>query len=497
MGLLDRFRQRREERQFTTPPPASPPPKVATPPIEVGRTAPPDFAYVEPRFAVVDVETTGLSASSHRILEIAVVTTDPIGRVLDTWATRLNPEGPVGATHIHGITARDVANAPRFCDVVDELNARLRGAAVAAHNARFDLAFLRAEYARAGWRMPFLPSLCTLEASSHHLPHLPRRRLPDVCQAIGLPPHRAHSALHDATATAALLAWFLDPTRPPYPDHLELPKQGHAIPWPATGEGAALPIPTGGTGRQLSAQARRNITASAAAPAAQPLVQLISRFSLLDAIGEGAPEGAVAYLEKLAQALEDGVLSPEEVSALTDLAAAYDLDDAAVQSAHHAFVAALAREAVADGKVTRAERTELQTVADALKVPTSSINSILKHAAARHRDDKGAELPPLPHGWEHGEPLRVGDRVVFTGCEDHQRPQLEKDAVAAGVLVMNGVTRATAMLITDGTKARKANELGTRVVHPSTFRLLLTSNPQPPSPPSLRPPQPRDARPPQ
>ena len=56
------------------------------------------------------------------------MTTDPWGRVLEEWSTRLNPQGPVGATHIHGITAADVAHAPVFTDVLAHLNARLAGA---------------------------------------------------------------------------------------------------------------------------------------------------------------------------------------------------------------------------------------------------------------------------------------------------------------------------------------------------------------------------------
>src|SRR4051812_18668197 len=91
----------------------------------------------QPRFAVIDVETTGLSASQHRIVEIAVVTTDPWGRVLEEWTTRVNPQGPVGATHIHGITAADVADAPVFSDIIAPLNRRLAGVAVAAHHANF------------------------------------------------------------------------------------------------------------------------------------------------------------------------------------------------------------------------------------------------------------------------------------------------------------------------------------------------------------------------
>src|SRR4051794_35163729 len=99
-----------------------------------------------PGFAVIDVETTGLSANSHLVLELAIVRTDPAGRVLDEWMCRFDPEGPVGATHIHGITVADVAGAPRFGQVLGEISLRLAGAAIAGHNVRFDLAFLRAEY---------------------------------------------------------------------------------------------------------------------------------------------------------------------------------------------------------------------------------------------------------------------------------------------------------------------------------------------------------------
>ena len=62
---------------------------------------------------------------------------------------------------------------------VPHLNAHLAGAAVVAHHARFDLAFLRSEYARAGWELPYVPAPRSLEASDYHLPHLDRRRLAD------------------------------------------------------------------------------------------------------------------------------------------------------------------------------------------------------------------------------------------------------------------------------------------------------------------------------
>ena len=81
---------------------------------------------------------------------VAIVTTDSHGSVLDEWSTRVNPQGSVGATHIHGITAADVADAPTFTQVADDVAQRLSGAAVCAHNATFDRRVLRQAFDRAG-----------------------------------------------------------------------------------------------------------------------------------------------------------------------------------------------------------------------------------------------------------------------------------------------------------------------------------------------------------
>ena len=85
-------------------------------------------------FAVVDVETTGLSPRGDRILELAILRSDCRAWIQDEWVSRFNPEGPVGATHIHGITQADVEDAPIFADALPELNARLSGSARARND---------------------------------------------------------------------------------------------------------------------------------------------------------------------------------------------------------------------------------------------------------------------------------------------------------------------------------------------------------------------------
>lgn len=433
-------------------------------------------------WAVIDVETTGLSAQHHRIVELAIVRTDSSLNVIDEWVCRFNSDGPVGVMHIHGITDADVARAPRFPDALELVTERLAGAAVVGHNVNFDLAFLRAEYARAGWSLPHLPALCTYAAASGtHLPHLARHRLGDCCAALGIPLTDAHSALGDARATHALLTGFLHPHWgvPPTADDLALPGHAHHVVWPSAPGGVTFvpgerqPSRTDG----LPDYVQRKIAAQVGKPAAPALRALLDDVRLADALDDGAPAGSLAYLELLAEALEDGVLTDAEQQALADVAALYDLDASVVAAAHRGFVLALAHLALDDGKVTRAEKDELSTVSALLGVDAKVLDAQVKNAEAAREARLSAGLGPLPEEWTHGEPLRVGDRVVFTGCDETERARLEARAEEFGVRIMSSVNGRTALLVTDGSfsggKAADAASLGTRVVPPAVFAVLL------------------------
>lgn len=421
-------------------------------------------------FAVIDVETTGLSPQGDRILELAILRTDRAGRVLDEWVSRFDPQGPVGATHIHGITQADVAGAPTFAEVIPELNARLTGLAMVAHNARFDLAFLRTEFARAGWVLPLLPSLCTLDASRFYLPDLDRRRLPDCCVASGIQLVDAHSAMGDARATATLLATYLDPHfgYAPLPEHVALPTDALGVIWPTQPGGVAIPFAVN------RAQSWRAVPP---APPARKLVELIATFSLVDALEEGAPEGSLSYLEMLAEVLEDGEISTQEATALAEVALLYELSPADIEQANRGFLLALAHEALDDGKVSQAERAELYAIAELLGVAKKVVLTVVERAEAARHARLSEGLKPLPSGWQDGEALRVGDKVVFTGCEWQQRERLERQSVLLGVRVLGSVSRNIVILVSDGsmdgTKAASASRLGTRVVHPDQFQVLL------------------------
>lgn len=171
-----------------------------------------------PRFAVVDLETSGLDARRHRILQIGMVTMDASGSVHDEWETfvRLKwPLGRVGPTHVHGITRSMLRGSPRLHDVLDEFAERMGDSLFVAHNSRFDGEFL-ARAARHHNAPPQLSAsletrLCTLRMSRRLDPDRElSHRLGDVCERYGVALDRPHEALADARATASILPHLLE-----------------------------------------------------------------------------------------------------------------------------------------------------------------------------------------------------------------------------------------------------------------------------------------------
>lgn len=155
--------------------------------------------------AVLDVETTGLQArGADRIVEVAVVRGGPQGDPA-VWSSLVHPGRSMGATHIHGITEAMVAEAPTFGDVLDPLERTLSGALFVAHNASFDLSFLRAESARAGRPLALPPAVDTMGVARRHF-GLPSNALDALCRHFGIDRERAHRAGDDALATFRL-AW--------------------------------------------------------------------------------------------------------------------------------------------------------------------------------------------------------------------------------------------------------------------------------------------------
>lgn len=166
-------------------------------------------------FAVVDVETTGCCASgTDRVIEVAVVSVQ--GQRRERVFERLiNPRRsiPRGVTAITRIVEGDVHRAPVFAEVVDEVVAALSGRIFAAHNARFDWAFLGAELRRCRAMTLSGPRLCTARLARRLVAGAESCGLDWLSQYFGLENPARHRAGGDAWTTALLLLRLIDLAR--------------------------------------------------------------------------------------------------------------------------------------------------------------------------------------------------------------------------------------------------------------------------------------------
>ena len=177
-------------------------------------------------YSVIDVETTGLSpAGGDRVLEIGIARLNEDGSIEAVLDTLVNPERPVSATQVHGISDAMVADAPRFADLCSRIDSLLDGTVISAHNAAFDMSFLKEEFRRSGHRLPAVQTACTLLMARRHLAALPSRSLESCRRYLGISDEGAHNALADAVSAAKLLKYFLE-------QHLAVPE---ASPYRALG----------------------------------------------------------------------------------------------------------------------------------------------------------------------------------------------------------------------------------------------------------------------
>lgn len=148
----------------------------------------------------VDVETTGTSAARGNIIEIAALRYEN-GECVDAVKSLVNPgrSVPQFITGLTGITSAEVALAPSFADLSARLLALFDGAAMVAHNARFDYSFLKQEFARLGVRFK-ADLICTVRLSRKLFPGQKRHRLEDLINAHGLAFRDRHRAYDDAYA---------------------------------------------------------------------------------------------------------------------------------------------------------------------------------------------------------------------------------------------------------------------------------------------------------
>ncbi len=167
----------------------------------------------EVTFVVVDLETTGGSANDSAITEVGAVKVRG-GDVLGEFQTLVNPGSPIPAfiQVLTGITDHMVAAAPRIDTVLPAFLEFARGSVLVAHNAGFDITFLKGAAAASGHPWPGFQVVDTVTLARHLVgkDEAPNRRLGSLASLFGARTTPDHRALHDARATVDVLHALLE-----------------------------------------------------------------------------------------------------------------------------------------------------------------------------------------------------------------------------------------------------------------------------------------------
>lgn len=175
--------------------------------------------YRAGRTIVIDTETTGLSPTTgHRIVAYAAI--ELVDGVVSgkQQSFVFNPERPCdpGARRVHGLSDAYLGRQEKFDARLQEIVDFIGRDPIVAHNAKFDLSFLLAEFRRCGVDIGKLRSQCTMEMF-HSIFPAHRKSLDACCERLGIniaPRSGGHAAFVDATLCLAVFQILTSPAWP-------------------------------------------------------------------------------------------------------------------------------------------------------------------------------------------------------------------------------------------------------------------------------------------
>lgn len=160
-------------------------------------------------YAVVDVETTGLSPKTEKITEIAIYIHDG-EQVVDEFTTLVNPEKniPFQITRLTGINNKMVKDAPKFYEIAKKIVELTEGKILVGHHVSFDYNFVRSEFKSLGYDFN-RKTLCTVKLARKLIPGKRSYGLGKLCKELDIQITDRHRAHGDALATAKVLELLL------------------------------------------------------------------------------------------------------------------------------------------------------------------------------------------------------------------------------------------------------------------------------------------------
>ncbi len=164
-------------------------------------------------YVVFDLETTGFSPETNRIIEIGAVKVQN-GKIVDKFSTFVNPQVPIPfrIEQLTSINDSKVIDAPVIADILPEFMKFCEGCVMVAHNADFDMSFIKKNCQRLD--IPCKPTIVdTVALARVLLPNLNRFKLDTVAKALGVSLENHHRAVDDAGCTAEIFVKFIEMLR--------------------------------------------------------------------------------------------------------------------------------------------------------------------------------------------------------------------------------------------------------------------------------------------
>ena len=164
-------------------------------------------------YVVFDIETTGFSAMKDKIIEIGAVKVVN-GNITERFSEFVNPEIPIPfrIEQLTSINDSMVAEAPTIDVILPRFEEFCRGCVMVAHNAEFDMSFIKKNYEDLGIEREDT-IVDTVGMARFLLPQLNRFKLDTVAKAVGVSLEHHHRAVDDAACTAEIFVKFLQMCR--------------------------------------------------------------------------------------------------------------------------------------------------------------------------------------------------------------------------------------------------------------------------------------------
>ena len=165
---------------------------------------------IDDTYVVFDIETTGFSALTDRIIEIGAVKVEK-GKITEKFSTFVNPKIPIPyrIEHLTGINDEMVMGAETIDVVLPKFLEFAKGAIMVAHNADFDMSFIMQNAKNLGIEYD-ATYVDTVALARVLIPSISRYKLDNVAKALGVSLENHHRAVDDAGCTAEIFVKFVD-----------------------------------------------------------------------------------------------------------------------------------------------------------------------------------------------------------------------------------------------------------------------------------------------